>query len=259
MNVFKIITENLDYKQIPDFHQIVSDRLHRLIKVTCDIELDSFPGEEHLYFKYINDNFSISRLVYDFYYNGKKGVAYLQVDHKKEMAIVFKFNDSVFPQTILMGRNTVTVFVSNELEFVSALFEKRINFGWNSSDNSQSANRLCRSSVFIFKKMDLARKIETSILSFSGGVSKALNLGDDSSLYLSEDVDFYKTFFTVMSYCEDHHHFFESVFTDYPTRLDLSLNKDNAISDFIHQFEADYRNNLADLKDRLLLLDMQLI
>lgn len=93
-----------------------------------------------------------------------------------------------------MGRNTVTVFVSNELEFVSALFEKRINFGWDSSVNSQSSNRLCRSSVFVFKKMDLARKIETSIFSFSGGVSKALNLGDDSSLYLSEDVDFYKTF-----------------------------------------------------------------
>ena len=257
MNVFKIITENLDYKQIPDFHQIVSDRLYRLIKVTCDIELDSFPGEEHLYFKY--HNFSISSLVYDFYYNGKKGVAYLQVDHKKEMSVIFTFKFSDAPKTILMGGNSVTIFVSKELEFVSALFEKRINFGWKSSDNSQSANRLCRSSVFVFKKMDLARNIETSILSFSGGVSKALNLGDDSSLYLSEDVDFYKTFFTVMSYCEDHHHVFESVFIDYPTRLDLSLNKDNAISDFIHQFEADYCNNLSDLKDRLLLLDMQLI
>lgn len=259
MNVFKIITENLDYKQIPDFHQIVSDRLHRLIKVTCNIELDSFPGEEHLYFKYINDNFSISRLVYHFYYNGEQGVAYLQVDHKKEMSVIFTFKFSDAPKTILMGGNSVTIFVSKELEFVSALFEKRINFGWKSSDNSQSANRLCRSSVFVFKKMDLARKIETSIFSFSGGVSKALNLGDDSSLYLSEDVDFYKTFFTVMSYCEDHHHVFESVFIDYPTRLDLSLNKNNAISNFIHYFESDYRNNLADLKDRLLLLDMQLI
>lgn len=194
MNVFKIITENLDYKQIPDFHQIVSDRLHRLIKVTCNIELDSFPGEEHLYFKYINDNFSISRLVYHFYYNGEQGVAYLQVDHKKEMSVIFTFKFSDAPKTILMGGNSVTIFVSKELEFVSALFEKRINFGWKSSDNSQSANRLCRSSVFVFKKMDLARNIETSILSFSGGVSKALNLGDDSSLYLSEDVDFYKTF-----------------------------------------------------------------
>lgn len=264
MNISTVIYEDLKYYENPEFHNRLSDKLHRLLKLSCGVELDSFFDDSNLYFKYIYDSSSISRLVYHFNYHDKQCTAVIQTNDKVSTSIIFYFDVLVIPKSMPLGANSVKVIVNDELDFVLALFERRFNFGWQSNGNSQSVNRLMRSSIFIYKKKDTDQTITTSVEFFSGIHNKNVNLEKSyedmkESLYFSNDVDFYKSFMNIMSYYEDHCNIFEAVFTDYPSHLEMAANRDNCIPTFLKKFEFDYRNSFSELKQRLLVLDMQLI
>lgn len=269
MNLYKQITTDQKYYARPDFHIEMDHKLHALFQFLFHTELkplqlfsDPFstllynPIDNNIYFEFIYNSSSMYRLVYHFMYDGHQCMAVIEVDKFLSFYVTFNFNIASVPASMLMKVNTIKILVTEDLNFISASLQKRFNFGWNSEIVSKETSGTKRTSIFINKSINTDFSIQTSIQLFISGAYQNVHFVSENSLYFKDHAKFEHTYLRLLNYCENQPEAFSSVFTEYPTHLEM-MTGTSILNDFLIKFEDDYCNNLPVLNDKLLLLDMQ--
>lgn len=256
MNLYQQIKTDPQYYARSEFHAEMDNKLYALFRFIFHTELKPFKAGSSHYFEYSYNSSSMLRPVYSFLYDGKRCMAAIEVSKFGSLTVIFTFALTGIPHNMMLQANAIKIMVTDDLDFKSASLQKRFNFGWNSNYLSNKGSDVNRTSIFFNKSIDRDFNIQTAIELFVSGRYQNISFTPNNSLYFNDDTSFENAYIRLLEYCEQKPDAFSSVFTDYPTHLDMTTGTP-VLNDFLVKFEDDYRNNLPVLKDKLLFLDMQ--
>lgn len=283
MNIFNYIVTNRVDNNSTDFHLAFIERLSSLLEFSCQISKDMLTITDGSLFQYNDNASSKKRFIYHFHYNGELCYVVILVDDKSKycdqnvtrmqtnyysninianqrLLVIFKFPISHIPKTMPMQTNTVSIAVCENMEFLSAKFERRFDLNWNLENSPKSYLQLTRSSVVMYKIMNELKETKTFLEYFDDNTKSVIfDSSTVSQLYFNNDVHFETSFLKMMNFLENNPVLFASTFPDYPTLVDFSIEGIETFRYLADRFSSDYLKDSDYLNDSLLLFDMALI
>lgn len=273
MSIFDYIqSQKFGYSH--NFHMEVASKLSSLLSFSCNIPENQLESNSDFIFEYNVNSSSTKRLIYNFLYNTSICYVDISIDDKSKhfdkssnklksiyystipieyqrLLVTFKFPLSNFPKSMPIGANSVSITVDCNMDFMSARFENRFDFGFGLPNSS---------SIIVYKLMNDLGDTKKIIEYFNPMLkTTSLNSNSISHLYLDDNIDFEKSFLKMMLFLRDKPDLFSSVFTDYPTYIYLVDNEIDGFKELFTKFSSDYVNDPLSLESKFLLLEMQLI
>jgi hypothetical protein len=266
MNLLKQMLCNSTDKLSADFHSAVAKKLVILLQKICKIDLSNMDEIHPDYFRYTPSQ-SAANIFYAFAYKGKSGKAIIRrID--SQLSVIFSFRLADDYPTLPAGVRFVDITVDDNLNLQSALFQNKFHFGCGVNTNPNifpatiEYETTSKGSLLINRELDSQCNLKTSITYTISGVndrSLTLNRDENSSkfnLFFENDASFYTPFLKMMAICSQRPPLFYSVFSEYPSYVDLTSNGTECFQLLLETYQSEYQNHAISLHDKLLLLDM---
>lgn len=266
MNLLKQMLSHSTDKLSVDFHSSVAKKFVILLQKTCKIDLSNMDEIHPDYFRYTPSP-SAANIFYAFSYEGKSCKAIIRrID--SQLSVIFSFWRADDYPTLPAGVRFVDITVDDNLNLQSALFQNKFHFGCgiNTNPNILPATieyeTASKGSLFINRELDSQCNLKTSITyTISGVTDRSLTLHKDENsakfdLFFENDVSFYTPFLKMMAICSEKPPLFYSVFSEYPSYVDLTSNGTECLQLLLETYQNEYQNHPISLHDKFVLLDM---